>query len=349
MDNANSEPIDPAIREQMRALCTKMGIAHGLDDDIQQELYGHMEDKLLGYLSGDERVTEQDALILMREHFGKPGLVKRLLSDVHTKKVYSSLSKRLALLVVVSALIGTFAKLLSPILFASGLLFFPASAYPSELPLLYSLMISTARAILVTGIFVHVARTLRNGSPIWLARFSTRKLVAIAAAIFLIGGMAPYVGVHTYLKFQQYGFEFSALVTVFWFLSGCTTFVFAMVWIWFCDQPPRRLRQVAIAGTVFVLFHVLPIYVLPSLMVTFDNPDSLITAHVPTFVVATGTWPAPWNMHLLWAVPILDTTANTLAIAAGQIAMSAVPASLAIFLYLGFQRARKYVKHARLT
>ena len=58
-------------------------MAHDLDAEIQEELYGHMQDKLIAYLDGEEALAEADAFILVREHFGNPSAVKGLLQDVH--------------------------------------------------------------------------------------------------------------------------------------------------------------------------------------------------------------------------------------------------------------------------
>src|SRR5262249_9802013 len=48
-----------------------------------EELYGHLEDKLIGYLGGEERLTEADAMILVREHFGRVDGLRSVLADGH--------------------------------------------------------------------------------------------------------------------------------------------------------------------------------------------------------------------------------------------------------------------------
>ena len=60
------------IQTKLKAICREISITQSLDAEIQKELYGHMEDKLLAYVNGEEAITEDDALILVREHFGKP-------------------------------------------------------------------------------------------------------------------------------------------------------------------------------------------------------------------------------------------------------------------------------------
>ena len=76
----------PETAERLRALCGKITEACELGDDIREELYGHLEDKLLAYLSGEEKLTEEDALVLVREHFGNADNLKRLLRKVHAPK-----------------------------------------------------------------------------------------------------------------------------------------------------------------------------------------------------------------------------------------------------------------------
>ena len=96
------ESLNAETQEQMQVLCRKISVAHDLDPEIQEELYGHMEDKLLAYLNGEELVTEDDAFILVREHFGDPAVLKGLLQDVHAYEVHVSLARRLAAAAIVT-------------------------------------------------------------------------------------------------------------------------------------------------------------------------------------------------------------------------------------------------------
>jgi len=86
--------LDPETRELLQGLCRQITVAHELDPEIQEELYGHMEDKLLAYLSGEERLSEADALVLVREHFGDAGVLKELFQDAHASAVRMTLARR---------------------------------------------------------------------------------------------------------------------------------------------------------------------------------------------------------------------------------------------------------------
>jgi len=76
--------ISPQVQERIEALCRQISVAHELDEDIRKELRGHLEDKLLAYLSGEERLTEQDAFILVRERLRNPDRSKLELTARNT-------------------------------------------------------------------------------------------------------------------------------------------------------------------------------------------------------------------------------------------------------------------------
>lgn len=81
-----SKNVSPETSGKLRAICERITVACELDVEIREELYSHLEDKLLAYLSGEEKPTEEDALILVREHFGNVENLKRLLRQVHAPK-----------------------------------------------------------------------------------------------------------------------------------------------------------------------------------------------------------------------------------------------------------------------
>jgi len=75
--------ITPDIEKQLEALCAEISVAQKLDEEVQEELYGHLEDKYLAYMNKEEEVGPQDAVILVREHFGDAAALQELLRDVH--------------------------------------------------------------------------------------------------------------------------------------------------------------------------------------------------------------------------------------------------------------------------
>ncbi|HSZ58298.1 MAG TPA: hypothetical protein VK797_21715 [Tepidisphaeraceae bacterium] len=71
---------------KIHELCEQLATRHGLDQQTKEELCGHLEDKLHGYLTGEIRIGEEDALLLVRAHFGDADRVCAMLGtggDLH--------------------------------------------------------------------------------------------------------------------------------------------------------------------------------------------------------------------------------------------------------------------------
>lgn len=66
-----------AAMTRIRSLCAELAERRGLSAEERDELCGHMEDKLAGYLRGDVPISVEDALVLVREHFGDADRVCR--------------------------------------------------------------------------------------------------------------------------------------------------------------------------------------------------------------------------------------------------------------------------------
>ena len=113
--------ISPQIQAEICTLCDQISVDHSLDSEIRDELLGHMEDKLLSYMNGDERLTEQDAFILVREHFGNLAAIEGLFQDV-----YAANSRTLRILIAaigcINTALGSVGVLLSLYITVAGLL-----------------------------------------------------------------------------------------------------------------------------------------------------------------------------------------------------------------------------------
>ena len=72
--------LNEVTRAKIRELCVEMAAENALDPDACDEICRQLEDKLTGYVSGEVRPTEEDALVLARAHFGNADRVARSLS-----------------------------------------------------------------------------------------------------------------------------------------------------------------------------------------------------------------------------------------------------------------------------
>lgn len=79
MPEKPSDPTMERIRSTLRNLCGEQD----LDADTSAELCNHLEEKTLGYLRGDVKLTEQDAILLACRHFGDLSRVAAALEREH--------------------------------------------------------------------------------------------------------------------------------------------------------------------------------------------------------------------------------------------------------------------------
>jgi hypothetical protein len=113
--------ISPQIQAEICTLCDQISVDHSLDSEIRDELLGHMEDKLLSYMNGDERLTEQDAFILVREHFGNLAAIEGLFQDVYAANSWT-LRILIAAIGCINTALGSVGVLLSLYITVAGLL-----------------------------------------------------------------------------------------------------------------------------------------------------------------------------------------------------------------------------------
>jgi hypothetical protein len=249
MDN---QPLDSAIEEKARALCAQITVAHNLDSEIQEELYGHVEDKILGYLSGEVPVTGDDALILVREHFGDARVIKSLLQDVHVTEVAVSQWRRYTAATIVMlacSLVGAAAldaTLLAITLFDMSLMLAVWMIGP--------IMVMTMLVPWV--IFVHWRRILRVGRRPWYYRWSFKTLGVIVLSLALSKMLLPFVMVYGPSNGLPHVFFGSNFLRATSFVGAPTLlFLQCLSWIWWCDGPPRTGRNTLNAAWAWCLIY----------------------------------------------------------------------------------------------
>ena len=241
--------LSPEIEKQLNALCREISVGEGIDEELREELRGHMEDKFLAYLDGEEEVGERDALILVREHFGDPKVVRSMLCDVHEYEADISLMRKLAALLV---------------------LFFAAHLI-SHFGVLYSRrflrglsMIALAWPLLCIYVMVIHACALRlwktqmnSGKRLWFQTMAPLRLVALVLG----------AGLFYYLLFPMQfgskpepGWETKSWLFAIWYWQHIDAtfllhmFVLSFLWLWWVDLPSRNMTFVRLLGVTLVLF-----------------------------------------------------------------------------------------------
>lgn len=71
--------LNNALIQNLRDLANNIAISQRLNDEAKEELYTHFEDKALEYLNDNEKLSDADILLLVREHFGNPDNLNQFL------------------------------------------------------------------------------------------------------------------------------------------------------------------------------------------------------------------------------------------------------------------------------
>lgn len=247
MDN----PLDSKVMAQVDALCRKISVAEDIDPQIREELRGHMEDKLRAYMAGEETLTEDDALILVKEHFGDPAVLKALLQEVHAQEAAVSLGRRLAAVAVVTLAVDVLVKVL-----LLGVAVACWVAFPKGLPPaagLSSFFIMILAPLAMIGVLVPWRRQLTANEDPWFVRCASGTLTRVFLLLFGFSILVPLcpMAIHwesagISLGFLRFFFVFPALS----YAASC------LVWLWWCDIPPRTNRVITTAFLVWLALKV---------------------------------------------------------------------------------------------
>jgi len=307
-----ADPLNSNTQEQMQALCRKISVAHDLDPEIQQELYGHMEDKLLAYLTGEEQVTEEDAFILVREHFGDPAVLKGLLQDVHAREVHVSLARRLA---------AAFAATTGLMVLLSVLLFLVTVGFimlgpedgtfgvPQGIMPIASVLALTGAAVLLFMVLRHWQRQLDSGRRPWFLRWQPGSIVALIVVLFLLQKLVPFTYADALMSVTS-STRWTMVVTRLFGVLGALSLVLQCVaWLWWCDRPPRKARAIVYAFFFWSLTCALWTAVPPLQLSIFHSAAEQASSAVNHISLAEGhlpgssfQWQLHWQMLPPWAL-----------------------------------------------
>ncbi|MHB9029545.1 MAG: hypothetical protein ACYC9O_12315 [Candidatus Latescibacterota bacterium] len=234
------EKLSPEAEERILALCRKISVAHNLDEEIQAELYAHMEDKLLGYLSGDEKVTEEDAFILVREHFGDPAVIKEMLQKTHGAEANTSLMRRLGAVATASLAAGCFVQLLL-VFCEMYLLVNQQMRKPiSEITRVVGIVFMMLPAFFLWVELLVWEKGMDHGRRMWFYHVD-RNTFLLYFLIFVFFSMMLYSLALKWSSQLRTGHEIHQYFIPL--LLQCP------IWLWWCDSSPQHYRAL-LAGAL---------------------------------------------------------------------------------------------------
>ena len=241
-----TDQLRPDTCNEIRILCKKISVAHDLDEEIQEELYGHMEDKLTAYLDGEEALSEEDAFILVREHFGNPSTVKGLLQDVHAREADVSLARRLGAVLIVTAGVNAICLCLA----SAVLPLWPAARGFGGFHA--SLSVVSAVTVVFSWLLLrHWRRRLDAGHTPWFLTWPPAYFVGSAVVLSVLQSLVQITSLFDNSVSVMWSIGVWRLLSVILLASPVLK---CMMWLWWCDRPPRKARAVSTAAGLWVVW-----------------------------------------------------------------------------------------------
>lgn len=281
MDKAPSSE----MQERLRALCRQITVAEEIDPEIQEELMSHVEDRFNGYLHGKDHITEEDAFLLVREHFGNPAVVKELLQHAHVQEATVSLGRRLAAIAVVGVACYAAARALNVVtmtlLLVSSNSFGVLEPYVGLFWTLYNVVLISSLAVFMWFIVLRWQRQVVQGLRPWFIRWPLGRVVQCLAVALVLSCLVPTIGIST----GHFGTS-GPSAGVFIGLAGFAIVAQSVAWLWWCDRPPRSKRNLSYATIAWIVLGAFSSVPVLMLSVTVDaEPGTLALGHV-----ANATW-----------------------------------------------------------
>ena len=229
------------LESQIRALCESIAQRDQLGEDVQEELRGHIEDKVLGYLDGKEALTEEDALLLAREHFGNPDALKAALFKSKGTHTIRSVMRRIAiaafvLIVVRIAVELTIAAILLPTIYIADI---------DYVVKIYNGLKSLELALVSFGFWLSLNNLVYPpvlGFRIPVDRLPMKSLVLALAVVAMIDVLVPAISPADDLVV----FEFPSIAEIV--LAMAALLAQGLTWLWWCDRASCSIRSAVIGA-----------------------------------------------------------------------------------------------------
>jgi len=263
-------------------ICDSISLSQNFDDEIRMELMSHMEDKLTGYLDGSEEVTEEDALLLVREHFGDPAVIRSLFQEVEGVGANVSFWRKLAAIATLTVVTLEWGKFLLEVMF-SGITYWLHKGDIVISPVVFGVIYKDVPSLVVLMAFFYYLTTwkrkLSSGQQTWFERIKAPYLVIITISSYIVLA----VTVMFLLKFQarmllidfQKGFPIHQYRGIGLILVP-TLMYFG--WLYWFDNKRNRLMSLCMAFISCYLFEISFKLFLPWFTGTLHHPASIFSS-----------------------------------------------------------------------
>ncbi|MFA6242016.1 MAG: hypothetical protein WC655_13870 [Candidatus Hydrogenedentales bacterium] len=224
--------------QQIQSYCDKVCTMHGLDD-VREELQDHFEDKMIAYLSCGEKLQEQDAFLLVREHFGDPAALKSMFQTVHVKEAGVTLGRRICAAFAVALFLCAITQAMFLVTSVLIHMWQPTPEMRLLISVAYGNFIMTLFPVALYLILRRWNRRLSMGAPVWFTRMPMPSLLRVLAALILFERLVPTLGWGVMSRPIVAG-GVSHPVEILLMILGLLAFAAqGVVWMWWVDRAPR--------------------------------------------------------------------------------------------------------------
>jgi hypothetical protein len=156
------------IRDRINTLCNTISVSHHLDEEIREELCDHITDKMEAYLNGEEVLSEDDAFVLVREHFGDPDVIRSMYVSAESVAALGRMLRRIGAATVATLLFFILGGYVFELLFSSLAKLTPNSLVPDTFIFAIPKTLSQIIGILLFGtVLSHWRGKIMRGEQPW--------------------------------------------------------------------------------------------------------------------------------------------------------------------------------------
>lgn len=261
-----TKDITPKIARNLRALCRRISAEHNLGWEAQKELYSRMKERLFGYVSGEGKLTEEEAFLLMRKHFGEPELVRGLLQEVHTEEAREGFYGRIATLLGVSVMAAFGAEILTRWLFLGITALAPGGELFGRMPVLVLALgdILMPSLLLLAG--YNFWRGYNEGRRYWFQNTGPYNILTVIACLVIVPKLlwnTPQADLNAFRAMEYIPHGYTASLAL-----QC------LVWLWWCGSPPNW-RWSAVFCPLFWVFYETAVYPLLLVLGLLNSPGMI--------------------------------------------------------------------------
>ena len=234
-----SNLISQKIQDKIHRLCSQVSVSNNLDDEIRKELQSHMEDKFRNYLIGNEQLTEDDAFILVREHFGNPSVVKELYQDVEAIATQVSFVRKFCTFISLSLGLNIIFTITGHMLTTYNTFAGPAQKFAI---FIIGMVLSL---IILTSTLIIWRKKINNGHTVWFMRINLLTFYSLLLTLLFFNTFLRIPNFYYHLINDLLEYNFVSYAVVAFNFHMLLQFIICLVW---CDIPHYVVSMITKTG-----------------------------------------------------------------------------------------------------